>query len=272
MSEPPRVVHGARAGRGLSTARSVLQVLTLLAEHPDGVTAWDVAQRVGKSTSTAYYLLASLCEEGFAVRQGSGRYQLRHALGPPVEDAPAAAAAGRQEAALDELYVRTRKRVYLGHLRAGAIEMVAVRGRQGLPCMPGLGTRIERDAMHALAMGKVVLSLLGAEARERYARGPLPAYTAATITSPEALLAELDTVRDRGVAVEREEFSEDFCCVAAPMFDARGRFEATIGLSVTARGFDLERDALIAAVRDAGRSSNDLRKTDGILPVAEAVA
>ena len=34
-------------------ARSVLKVLTMLAEHPDGVRATDVAQRLGKSPSTA---------------------------------------------------------------------------------------------------------------------------------------------------------------------------------------------------------------------------
>ena len=56
--------------RGLSTARAVLQVLSLLEQHPDGVRADEVAQVVGKSVSTAYYLLASLVEEGFAVHEG----------------------------------------------------------------------------------------------------------------------------------------------------------------------------------------------------------
>ena len=36
-----------------------------------------VAKVVGKSTSTAYYLLASLCEEGFAVHEG-GVYRPVH--------------------------------------------------------------------------------------------------------------------------------------------------------------------------------------------------
>jgi acetyl-CoA synthetase len=260
ISDPLPVLHGP--ARGLSTARSVLKVLTLLAEHPEGVSAGDVAERVGKSMSTAYLLLTSLCEEGFAARHGCGRYRLRNArLG--VHDGPA-----RPEP-LDELYLRTGKRCYLGQVRRGAIEIVGVRGRQGLPRLPGLGTRIERDSMHALAMGKVVLSLLNANARDRYVRHGLQAFTAATITSPFALLAELDDVGERGVAVEREEFQADFCCVAAPLFDARGRFTATIGLSVTTRAFDAERDALMAAVRDV---SKDVGKSAEILPVAAATA
>jgi DNA-binding IclR family transcriptional regulator len=135
--------------------------------------------------------------------------------------------------------------------------------------MPGLGTRIEPDAMHALAMGKVVLSLLGHEARERYARRRLQAFTDATITAPDALLTELHAARRDGVAVDREEFEPDFCCVAAPILDARGRFLATVGLSVTTRTYDLERDALTNAVREAS-ASNHVQKTAGILPVAAA--
>src|SRR3954451_24654512 len=60
--------------RACDVTRSVLRVLTLLAARPDGVRACDVAERLGKSTPTAYYLLAGLCDEGFAVRDGvSGR-------------------------------------------------------------------------------------------------------------------------------------------------------------------------------------------------------
>jgi DNA-binding IclR family transcriptional regulator len=257
-------------GRGLSTARSVLQVLTLLAEHPEGVRACEVAERVGKSTSTAYYLLASLCEEGFARREGAGRYQLQP-FAAPAAVAPAGDALGL-EGVLDDLHCRTRKRCYLGQVRGGAIEIVGIRGRQGLARMPGLGTRIEQDVMHALAMGKVVLSLLGAEARGRYVRRGLQAFTAATITSSDAVLAELDEARTRGVATEREEFEPDFCCVAAPIVDVRGRFLATVGLSVTTRTFDLERDALVTAVREVASASNHVQKSAEILPAAAAIA
>jgi acetyl-CoA synthetase len=72
------------------------------------------------------------------------------------------------------------------------------------------------------------------------------------------------------VATEREEFRRDFCCVAAPVLDPGGRFAATVGLSVTTRTFDAERDALVAAVRDVATSSKQLQKTAEILPVTLA--
>jgi DNA-binding IclR family transcriptional regulator len=240
--------------RGLSTARAVLKVLALLAERPDGVRAADVAQALGKSGSTAYYLLTSLCEEGFAEHDGV-RYRLRPRL--PEPGAP-----GDLGDAVDELFRRTHKRAYLGCVKHGAIEITVVRGRQGMPRMPGLGARI-RESAHATAMGKVVLAHLRANARKRYAEGELRAYTSATITSPALLLAELERVRRRGYALDRMELDPDFCCVAAPVLDHRGRFVATLSVSASTRAFDLERELLIAAVTEvAARHS-------GFQPVAE---
>lgn len=130
LSDDPRP-HAGR--RGLATARAVLQVLSFLEQHPDGVRADDVAHVVGKSGSTAYYLLASLVEEGFAVHEG-GLYRARHEVAPA---APSPAGADRHalEDAVDDLFLRTHKRCYLGVVRGGVIEISVVRGRQGIARM-----------------------------------------------------------------------------------------------------------------------------------------
>jgi len=162
--EPP-----ARGRRGLSTAREVLRVLAFLQANPEGVRADEVAQMVGKSTSTAYYLLVSLCDEGFAVHDRDGRYRVdarAQALAAEPELAPLT---NHGERAVDALFARTRKRSYLGVVRAEEIEITVVRGRQGVAKMPGLGTQI-LDNAHALAMGKVVLARLPEAALARYAR------------------------------------------------------------------------------------------------------
>lgn len=258
MAEHP---DGVRAS---DVAQSVLKVLTLLAERPDGVRAGDVAERVGKSPSTAYYLLASLCDEGFALRDDvSGLYRLRR-----EGVAPASPAGGRRsddlEPAVDVLFLRTRKDCYLGRVERDGIDVVAFRGRKGRPKIPGLGSRIA-DGLHALAMGKVVLSLLPDDARQRYVQGGLRSFTDETIISPDALMRELDQIRKSGVAIERDEFHPDFCCVAAPMLDVRGRFVATVALSTTIGAFDAERERLVEAVRDAAAMSEPLQRAHQIL-------
>jgi IclR family transcriptional regulator, acetate operon repressor len=235
-------------GRALSSARSVLQVLRLLSQHPEGVRADRVAAEVGKSMSTAYQLLASLCDEGFAERLEGGLYR---SLAVQLPDAGAERPLAD---AVERLFFRTRKRSYLGLIDGGVIEIAHIRGRQGVARMPGLGTRITPAEAHSLAMGKVVLALLPRPALERHMTRGLARFTEHTVTHPRALVAELDAVRADGFAIDREEHTEDFCCVAAPMFDGRGRLAGVLGLSATAHVFDAERRALAGAVLDVARA------------------
>ncbi|MGZ4271647.1 MAG: IclR family transcriptional regulator [Solirubrobacteraceae bacterium] len=242
----------ATGPRGLSTARAVLQVLAHLREHPEGVRADEVAALLGKSQSTAYYLLASLCEEGFAVHD-AGCY--RAAAGPDLQPPPVAEPAEHPLAgAVNEVFRRTRKRSYLGVADGPEVRIAVVCGRQGVARMPGLGTRITTNA-HALAMGKVVLALLTPDARRRYVERGLERFTPHTICDPDLLASELERVHTDGYAVDREEFDADFCCIAAPVFDERGRARGVLGLSVGARAFDAQRDELVGAIRAVATSA-----------------
>jgi acetyl-CoA synthetase len=245
-------VDDARPRRGLTTARTVLHVLAHLEAHPEGVRADEVVHVVGKSPSTAYYLLASLVEEGFATHHGGLYLPRRPAPQPPPADARHAL-----EDAVDDLFLRTHKRCYLGVVRRGGIEITVVRGRQGIARMPGLGTRITDNA-HALAMGKVVLARLRPEAVARYAARGLSAYTPSTITTWDGLASELEQVRQHGYAVDREEFDEDFCCFAAPVTGERGELRGIVGLSASTRAFDAEHDELASAVLGVAAEASPL--------------
>jgi len=229
----------------------VLQVTWLLAARPEGVRADEVAEALGKSVSTAYNLLASLCDEGVAGHHPGGVYRLAPGFRDTVLTGVARAAELHDMSGLvSDLLARTHKRSYLAVVRGGALEIVAERGLQGMPKLPGLQPRT-RDTAHALALGKVVLALGRPEVVARYVDHPgLHRFTAHTITEPAALDAELETVRRRGYAVECEELYPDFCCIAAPVHDARGRVLAVLGISMTRRAFDEEREALARILVD----------------------
>jgi DNA-binding IclR family transcriptional regulator len=236
--------------RGLSTARAALQVAWLLAARRDGVRADQVAQILGKSVSTAYNLLASLCEEGVAVHQAGGVYRLapafRELVGTGI--APPAPDLHDLSGLVGDLLARTHKRSYLGVVHRGELHVVLERGLQGMPKLPGLKPRTG-DAAHALALGKIVLALAPPEMLSRYVRDPgLRGFTSRTITDPEALGDELAAVRRQGFAVERAEFDEDFCCIAAPVRDPDGRFLGVVGISMSRRAFDDEHESLARTV------------------------
>lgn len=254
--------------RRSSSARAVLQALALLARSPDGLRADETAQALGRSVSTAYSLLDSLCQEGFAVHEQRGAYRLAPAA---VTTAPhREVAAPRDDAAtverltrvLDELYTRTNKRTYLAAARRGTLLIPATRGRQGMRRMRGLGRAIGDDA-HALALGKVALSMLTPEQLATYVGRGLRRFTDRTIVLPDELFAELEEIRVNGLATDEEEFEPDFCCLAAPVRDADGRALAIVGISMSQRSFAHEREELQATVLEVvGRA--------GLRPAAPA--
>ena len=231
----------------------MLQVTWLLAARPEGVRADEVAEALHKSVSTAYNLLASLCDEGVADHHPGGVYRLAPGFRDTVLTGVARAAELHDlSRVVSDLLARTHKRSYLAVVRGGALEIVAERGLQGMPKLPGMSPLIRENA-HALALGKVVLALSPPEAVERYVANGLRPFTPSTITTRDELDTELREIRRTGIAVEREEFDGDFCCIAAPVLDARRRFVAAVGISMSRRAFDEERTALEETVRDVSR-------------------
>jgi DNA-binding IclR family transcriptional regulator len=249
-------MKSTRSRRGLSTARATLQVAWLLAERTEGIRADDVAEALGKSVSTAYNLLVSLCDEGVAVHHSGGLYRLAPAFREMVTSGAVTPAAELPDlsSVVDELLARTHKRSYLGIVRAGELHVVRERGSQGMPKLPGLDPHIATNA-HALALGKVVLAMAPPEVVERYVRAGMRRFTSHTITDADALREELREVRRRGYAADREEFDDDFCCIAAAVLDPRGHFLAAIGISMTQRAFDDERETLAQTVVAVARAT-----------------
>jgi len=242
--------RGERRDRGLSTARAVLRVTALLAHAPEGVRADEVAHALGKSVSTAYNLLASLCDEGVATRGAHGHYHLSAGF----RDMVAAGALAPAElpglgGLVDDLLARTHKRAYLAVLRGNQLRVILERGLQGMPKLPGMNPEI-RDNAHALALGKVVLARAPADALERYLSAGLKRFTEDTVTDPDVLRTELRRARRDGIAVDREEIAPDFCCIAAPLLDEQRRFLGAVGISMSVRAFDAEREALTETLRD----------------------
>jgi DNA-binding IclR family transcriptional regulator len=239
-------MQATRSHRGLSTARAALSVTWLLARAPDGVRADEVAVKLGKSVSTAYNLLASLCDEGVAERLPGGLYHLAPGFRETVaEESDRHNLSG----VVDDLLARTHKRAYLAVLRGNQLKVILERGLQGMPKLPGMNPEI-RDNAHALALGKVVLARAPADALERYLSAGLKRFTEDTITDPDVLRTELRRARRDGIAVDREEIAPDFCCIAAPLLDEQRRFLGAVGISMSVRAFDAEREALTETLRD----------------------
>ncbi|AEV15885.1 Acetyl-coenzyme A synthetase [Thermus sp. CCB_US3_UF1] len=232
--------------RSLSTVQAALRILAYLAEHPEGVEVKEVARLLGKSLSTAYALLNSLAEEGFAVKTERG-YRLGQAGLAPIPGSSSGRSPYLVEA-LEELYLRTRERCYLALLTPEGVRL-KTRGRQGQP--HPLGETLPEET-HALALGKVLLA---------YGALPLPPLrprTPYTLTDPVALEEELSRVRESGLAAEMEEYAPGLSALAAPLLGPGGEVLGALGVVVPSRRFPFAFSRLARALSEVAQVSPHL--------------
>lgn len=89
-----------------------------------------------------------------------------------------------------------------------------------------------RNMLHCTALGKALLSELPREEVTNIIdRHGLPRQTDNTITDREALFAELDRVRETGIAYDREEILEGMRCVATPTVDQEGTLLGAVSVT-----------------------------------------
>ena len=90
--------------------------------------------------------------------------------------------------------------------------------------------RIGKDApMHSTGSGKILLSTMPMSRIDQIiAQRGLAPLTPKTITDKEALLAELDTVRRQGYALDNEECEIGHRCCSVPLYDYTGTVAAAI--------------------------------------------
>jgi IclR family transcriptional regulator, acetate operon repressor len=199
-------------------------LLDLLADAgPDGMTLTELSRALGVSKSSAYAILHTMLAHGVVADTGAGmsrRYRLGMALAR-LGDLVVSQIALRDVAMpvlrslTDETDLTTRVAV-LDDQYAVSIGRVDA-PQSTIRFAANLG---KREHLHCSAVGKAMLSTLPASrVREIAESAGLPGKTVHTITEIEPLLGELDTVRDRGFAIDDEEDIDGVFCVGAPVFD-----------------------------------------------------
>jgi IclR family acetate operon transcriptional repressor len=209
---------------GLRSVKRALRLIEAVAAGPPaGLSLTDISRQLNVAKSTALAAARTLVEAGFLRATEPGphyklgtvliRYGDLAAQQSPVGDVclpvlrEASAVTGMTSrlAVADDGYAVCVNRVD----GPGVVRFQAPLGR--------------REPPHATALGKSVLAMQGTERiRQICFESTLAPYTPQTITDPEALIAELMTVRRRGYAVDDEEELMGIFCVGAPFFGHSG--------------------------------------------------
>ncbi|MQA16140.1 MAG: helix-turn-helix domain-containing protein [Pseudonocardiaceae bacterium] len=258
MAEPRR--HAEVSGV-LSSVHRALQVLEVVAEVGDGVTAKAVARRLDFKLPTTYHLLNSLVAEGYLVHLDDAR---GYGLGYKVAELndrlrSQLRVSGQIAAILHEVHEGSQAAAYYTVFRDADVVVAHVDDCEEHPRVRPLDVGFDR-AVHALAYGKVMLAELAPNLLSaRVGAGELPQHTPRTLASLPELTRELAHVRAAGIGIEIEEFQKGLACVAAPVRDASGTVTGAVAVSVTPEDFAQRRWRLERWVRTgASRAARTL--------------
>ncbi len=222
-----------RAGRSDGIIQSLqrgLEIMEAVAVRGTGATLVEVSRELRLHPSTAFHLLRTLVALGYLSQDGATR---TYRLGLKIFQL---AVSGEERLAdvaepiVAELARASRETSHLAvHERSRAVVVSKVDGSGPLMVSERVGTR---RPLHCTAIGKAMLAYLPeSEVLAFFAKARLARYTAKTLTERGALDKELVRVRERGYAVDDEEFSEGVRCLAAPVFNAGGQLVAALGVS-----------------------------------------
>jgi DNA-binding IclR family transcriptional regulator len=237
-----------------------LQILELIADAGEaGVT--EIGEALAVHKSTAFRLVASLEGRGL-VEQTADRGKYR--LGVGILRLAAATTARLDVVQEARPFARvlaadTGETINIAVLNNGAaLYLDQIAATAAIQSNNWVGQWIP---LHATSNGKVLLSGLSDEQIRAEIGTGLTAYTPATVTDVEQLIAEVHAIRDRGHVVVIDELEMGLTAVAAPIRNVHGDVVASI--SVSGPTFRFAAEKVSAAVERTVLTAGDVSRRLG---------
>ena len=262
----PKAFHDKTDQNTIQALDRAVGLLEILAAHP-GLTLSDLAQMSGQAVATVYRALVTLQARGMVELEDPG--QLWHIGGGAFRVGSAflrrTKVVERARGAMEALMRDTGETANLGvEVGDEVLFLAQIETHQAIRAFFPPGTK---GPMHVSGIGKALMAWYDpAKLAGIIARRGLERFTPASLTTPEALAADLAATRARGFAIDDQERAMGMRCVAAPIFNAHGAPVAGLSVSGPAFRMDLpEAPRLGALVRAAADQVTEA--TGGIRPV-----
>ena len=250
---PPKRRHDNGTGAAHTQALSRgLAVLEALAATDGGATLTTLAATLALPVPTAHRLLATLEQAGYVQQNGGGEWLVGlRAFRVGVAFLDHRNLVVQAYAHLKRLMEQSGETANLAVIDDGeAVFVEQVQSRELMRMSAKLGARAP---LHASGVGKAMLAALAdPPLAATIGKRGLDRYTERTLTSVNALEAELAATRMRGYAIDDEEHALGLRCVAAAIWDENGNPWAAISLAGPASRLTPARAAELGPrVRDA---------------------
>ena len=215
--------------KGSNSVTKAFDMLELLGDHAEGISAARAAELTGHPFSTAYRLLGGLVESGYAEFDPTTKsYTLGlevFRLGQKV--AHRRGFAGSSKDLLQALTKSTGESSILSVRRGNAaLTVITVDGPQFRTTTdPG-----DESPLHTSSLGQALLAH-DPDRDSTIDALELAPRTPNSITDPAALRDKLETIRELGWAGQSEENDIGMNALAVPVFDLDGRLLAALALA-----------------------------------------
>jgi len=216
-------------GRDLQTLKTAFRILEAIQEL-DGGRVTEVAQHLDMAESTAHGYLSTLHSEGYLVREGD-TFQISLEflnLGGYAQQRLKGSA--RIENKVRELAEQTGERAQFFVEEHGIATYVYTEtGEQAVQVNARLG---KQTHLHSSAGGKAILAHLPEQRIQQIIQQHgLPARTENTITNEDTLYEELESVREQGFSINRQESTEGLRAVGVPVKRNSGAILGALSIS-----------------------------------------
>lgn len=245
-----------------------LDILEVLCAHNRPVTLAELSKLLGVHKSTVHRLLTVLEDRRFVEKSlENGKYHLGLKLFELGNRAVAQLdLRERARPHLERLVFVTGETAHLCILDRGEVlylEKVESSRTMRVPSIVG-----QRYPAHCGAAGKTLLAYLSQNQLDDLVkkRGLQP-YTPKTITTVAQLSDELERIRDRGFAVDDEEYEEGLRCIGAPVKDYSGKVIASI--SIAGPAFRIAHERVPVLARSVIEAADQLSAELGYRKVSE---
>ena len=216
--------------------RKGIRLIELLCESEAPLGVSEISQKLEINKHMVFRMLATLVDEGWVIKDGEGpRYRMglaafRFASMPlartdlvdastdPINDLGESTGL----AVLDDDRV-----MYLLHHNGK--RAISISGKVGY-----------RYLVHCSAPGKLLVAHGGEAFVDRIVDQGLPKQTARTIVGASKFRKELELIRERGYALDVEEYADGGMCYSAPVFDYSGKVVAAVNISVLTLHYELD--------------------------------
>jgi IclR family KDG regulon transcriptional repressor len=248
-----------------------LSILRLLGDRPGDRSLAEVCAGLKLHKSTGHRLLTVLEQNRFVEKSPStGRYRLGLRLFELGSKAIASLDLREQSRPHLNMVLReTEETVHFCIFDQGEVLYIEkMEPQRSVRMSSSIG---RRAPAYCTAVGKAILAELPvAEVDAIVHRWGLKSITKNTITTPEALVADLKLIRDRGFAIDDEENEEGVRCVGAAVRDYLGRPVAA--LSVSGPAFRVSKARVLIIAKPVMRAAAALSAELGYKANSSAVA